>query len=200
MYLLFVKVVTLFPSKIIQLAEQLGIRLISQLIKCVSRVLQKLLISTFIVPTLLVSSINLNSSLNDSDFAIAALFNGGWWWFFFLEFLNDRRFCFISSWKQCQILSSFQICNISMKFQMFWNNEHYIILNFTLALQYQSVLPYRLVCYLFCLYSWWAKHNFVILLTYQFYLPVLHLHLILLHSYGSFNRYICITIILYTWF
>ena len=74
------KVVTLSPSEIAQFADQVTIRLISQLIKSISRVLQKLLNYfngtanfSFIMRTLLVLSKKFNLYFNDSD-SIITLF------------------------------------------------------------------------------------------------------------------------------
>ena len=74
------KVVTLSPSEITQFADQVTIRLISQLIKSISRVLQKLLNYfngtanfSFIMRTLLVLSKKFNLYFNDSD-SIITLF------------------------------------------------------------------------------------------------------------------------------
>ena len=74
------KVVTLSPSEITQFADQVTIRLISQLIKSISRVLQKLLnyfngTANFssIMRTLLVLSKKFNLYFNDSD-SIITLF------------------------------------------------------------------------------------------------------------------------------
>ena len=71
------KVVTLSPSEITQFADQVTIRLISQLIKSISRVLQKLLNYfngtanfSFIMRTLLVLSKKFNLYFNDSDSTI----------------------------------------------------------------------------------------------------------------------------------
>ena len=64
--------------------DQIRITLISQLIKSISRVLQKLFdyingtgISTFIVPAVLVLFDNLDLNLDDSNSAVSALFNRG---------------------------------------------------------------------------------------------------------------------------
>ena len=74
------KGVTLSPSEITQFADQVTIRLISQLIKSISRVLQKLLNYfngtanfSFIMRTLLVLSKKFNLYFNDSD-SIITLF------------------------------------------------------------------------------------------------------------------------------
>ena len=62
-----------------QFSDQVRIKLISQLIKGIPRVLQKLLkyfngtaISAFIIPALLVLSKNLDLNFNDSEFVIVA--------------------------------------------------------------------------------------------------------------------------------
>ena len=41
------------------------------------------------------------------------------------------------------------LCNISIKFQMVLNNDHFILLNYTLTLQHQDLLHYLLACDLF---------------------------------------------------
>ena len=76
MYLLL-QVITLSPSEITQFFDQVKIKLISQLIKVISRVLQKLLkyfngtaIFAFIIPALLVLSKNFDLNVIDSDFVI----------------------------------------------------------------------------------------------------------------------------------
>ena len=68
------KVVTRFPLEMTKFADQVRIRLILQLIKGISRVLQKLLkyfngtvISAFLISSLLVLFRNLDFSLNDSE-------------------------------------------------------------------------------------------------------------------------------------
>ena len=78
------KIATLFPFKVIQFDDQVKIILILQLIKGISRALQKLLkyfngtaISAFIISALLVLPNILDLKLHDSDSVIAALFNGG---------------------------------------------------------------------------------------------------------------------------
>ena len=59
-----------------QFADQVRIRLIPQLVKRISKVLQKLLnfngivVFAFIIPSLLVFSNNFHLNLNDSDFVI----------------------------------------------------------------------------------------------------------------------------------
>ena len=76
MYLLL-QVITLSPSEITQFFDQVKIKLISQLIKVISRVLQKLFkyfngtaIFAFIIPALLVLSKNFDLNVIDSDFVI----------------------------------------------------------------------------------------------------------------------------------
>ena len=66
------KVVILFPSEIAQFVDQVRVRLILQLIKGISRVIQKLLkyfngtaISTFTISSLLVLFKNFDLNLND---------------------------------------------------------------------------------------------------------------------------------------
>ena len=66
------KVVILFPSEIAQLVDQVRVRLILQLIKGISRVIQKLLkyfngtaISAFTISSLLVLFKNFDLNLND---------------------------------------------------------------------------------------------------------------------------------------
>ena len=114
-----------------QFNEQVTIRLISQLIKDISRVLQILLkyfngtaISTFIILALLILSNILDLNLNYSDSIIPALFNGG----LFLQ--------------------------IDLNLQMFLNNYDYTLSNYTLLLQHQHLSHYFIVWYLFRLYSW----------------------------------------------
>ena len=114
-----------------QFNEQVTIKLISQLIKDISRVLQNLLkyfngtaIFTFIILALSILSNILDLNLNHSDSIIPALFNGG-------SFLQ-----------------------IHLNFQMFLNNYGYILSNYTLPLQHQHLSHYFIVWYLFCLYSW----------------------------------------------
>ena len=67
------KAVTLFPSEITQFSDQVRIRLICQLIKDISRVIQKLLkyfdstaISALIIPALLILFKNLDLNVNNS--------------------------------------------------------------------------------------------------------------------------------------
>ena len=75
------RVVALLPSQITQFADQVRIRLISQLIKGISRVLQKLLsyfngtaIFAFILPALLVLFKNFDLNLNDLESVISLSF------------------------------------------------------------------------------------------------------------------------------
>ena len=76
------RVVALLPSQITQFADQVRIRLISQLIKGISRVLQKLLsyfngtaIFAFILPALLVLFKNFDLNLNDLESVISLSFD-----------------------------------------------------------------------------------------------------------------------------
>ena len=78
------KVVTLSPLEMTQFSRQVIIRLISLLIKDISRVLQKLpkyfngtATSAFIIPAVLVLFENHNLHLNDPDSVITELLNGG---------------------------------------------------------------------------------------------------------------------------
>ena len=71
------KVVTLFTSKMIQVADQVRIRLISQLIKGILKVLKKLpkyfngtAIFAFIIPRSLVLAKNLDLNLNELESVI----------------------------------------------------------------------------------------------------------------------------------
>ena len=68
------KFVALLPSEFTQFSDQVRIILMSQLINCISRVLQKLqkyfngaAIFAFIIPAVLVFSRNFHLNLNDSD-------------------------------------------------------------------------------------------------------------------------------------
>ena len=79
-------------KKIMQLSDQVKIKLISQLIKGISRVLQNLLkyfkstpIFRFLILSLSVLSINLDLNLNDTDSVIAA-------WLAYLWLINDDFF------------------------------------------------------------------------------------------------------------
>ena len=92
------KVVTLSPSEITQFADQVTIRLISQLIKSISRVLQKLLNYfngtanfSFIMRTLLVLSKKFNLYFNDSDSIITLFGLSLENWYKVQNFLNVCR-------------------------------------------------------------------------------------------------------------
>ena len=119
---IFVNVVSLSTSEITQFADQVKVRLISELIKGISRVLLKLLkyfngtaISAFITPSLLVAAKNLALNLNELESVMG-----------FLD-------------------SSLLYCN----FQFFLNNYHSILLDYTSALQHQDLSYYLLLRYLF---------------------------------------------------
>ena len=108
-----------------QFFDQVIIRLISQLIKDISRALQKSLtnfngtaIFAFIISLLLVFTKNLALNLNA------------------LELVSKL----------------IHLCDVDINFQLFMNNYHYVLLNYTLALQYRDLLHYQLAYCLFQLY------------------------------------------------
>ena len=130
-------------------------RLISQLIKGISKVIQKLFIKYF----------------NGTAILAFFVFQAAGFPVISVLYLNVS---------DCVIDNLNHLCNIAINFQMFPNNHHYTQLNYTLALQHWHWnyynLHYLFECYLFHLCSQLMAHYFQILLLYLLHLIVLLHH------------------------
>ena len=133
-------------------------RLISQLVKDISRVLQKLL--KYFNGTAILTFFILSSS---GDFPVIFCLNLN------KSQLPEKSAIFPSLSK----LAHF--CNIGKNFQMISDNYHHILLNYTPTSQNPELLHYLLVCYFA-----YAVNKWCALFKYYFFISVLPPHLLLL--------------------
>ena len=121
---------------ITQFSEQVETSSTSQLIKGISRVLQKLLkyFSGTIISTF---------SMSPSSLVLPIIFD--------LKLSESASLAPLNTTMSPSLFTAG--ISLQLSFQMFLNNYHYILLSYTWALLYQYIQHYLFGYYLFCLYS-----------------------------------------------
>ena len=92
------------------------------------------------------------------------------------------------------IYSYFHLCNIAINFQIFLNNYHYILLNYTLTLRYRyfSIIYFSIIYFTFTISNWCTvskDSSFISFICLSDFISCYN------NCYSSFKKYVCITII-----